>query len=237
MELVQVILVIFLAVFVQSLSGFGVALIAMAILPGIVGIRIATPLVALVSLTIVFFLLIRYHKEVILGEVWPIAAAAVVGIPLGIWIFRDLDEQIFLTGLGIVISGYAAYALLSIKMPELSNPAWGYVAGLLAGMLGGAYNTAGPPVIIYGNCKRWPLMEFKGNLQGFFMVSSIFVVLGHAVGRNFTLQVWEYYLWALPAIGVGYLAGTYLDRFLNQEVFRNVVLILMLIMGFRLIIH
>ena len=51
-----VILVIFLAVFVQSRSGFGVALIAMAFLPGIVGIKFATPLVALVTVMIEVFL-------------------------------------------------------------------------------------------------------------------------------------------------------------------------------------
>ena len=45
----MMVLAIFLAVFTQSLAGFGSALIAMALLPGIVGIQIATPLVALVK--------------------------------------------------------------------------------------------------------------------------------------------------------------------------------------------
>jgi len=230
-----VILVIFLAVFVQSLSGFGVALIAMAFLPGIIGIQIATPLVALVSLTIEVFLLLRYRAELDIHAVLPIAVAAIVGIPLGIWAFDGVDEGYFLIGLGIVITGYALYALLNIKLPELASPVWAYAAGLLAGVLGGAYNTSGPPVIIYGNCKRWPPLEFKGNLQGFFIISSLFVALGHAVGRNFTQTVWEYFLWTLPAIGVGYITGTYLDRYLNPEMFRKVVLVLLVLLGVRLI--
>ena len=44
--------VVFLGVFTQSLTGFGVALVAMAVLPDLIGIRVASPLVALVSLTI-----------------------------------------------------------------------------------------------------------------------------------------------------------------------------------------
>jgi hypothetical protein len=236
MEQLLVILIILLAVFVQSLSGFGVALIAMAFLPGFVGIKIATPLVALVTVTIEVFLLLRYRTEINLRAVLPIAAAAVVGIPLGIWAFDGVDERYFLTGLGVVITVYAIYALLNIKTPELSSPVWAYAAGLIAGILGGAYNTSGPPVILYGNCRRWPPLEFKGNLQGFFIVSSSFVALGHAVGGNFTLPVWEHFLWTLPAIGVGYIAGTYLDRYLNPEMFRKLVLILLVLLGLRLIL-
>jgi uncharacterized membrane protein YfcA len=146
-----------------------------------------------------------------------------------------VDERLFLTVLGVVIFVYALYALLNIKMPELASPLWAYAAGFLAGILGGAYNTSGPPVILYGNCKRWPPLEFKGNLQGFFIISSLFVALGHAAGRNFTQPVWEYFLWTLPAIGAGYIAGTYLDRYLNPEIFRKVVLVLLILLGMRLI--
>jgi len=62
-SLLLVIIVIFLAVFTQSLSGFGVALIAMALLPGLLSMQIATPLVALVAISIEIFLVIRYRES------------------------------------------------------------------------------------------------------------------------------------------------------------------------------
>lgn len=236
-----VVFIIFLAVFTQSLSGFGSALVAMALLPAVIGIRIATPLVALVMVTIEVFLLIRYRQALNLGAVWRIAAASLAGIPLGIIFLGRLDEKIAMTVLGIIITCYALYALIEvftnrIRLPKIDHPAWAYLFGLIAGMLGGAYNTSGPPVIIYGNCRRWDTAEFKSNLQGFFVISSLVIAIGHAWNHNLSPEVWQHYLWSIPSMILGIIAGTSLDRYLQPETFRRIVLVLLVFLGIRLII-
>jgi uncharacterized membrane protein YfcA len=193
-------------------------------------------MVALVALTLQLILLARYHRALNIRAIVPLAAAAFLGIPLGVWALSQVDEDVFLTVLGIVIAGYAVYGLLVVRLPELKNPAWTYIAGFVAGLLGGAYNTSGPPVVIYGDCRRWAPAEFKSNLQGFFMATDLFVIANHAWRGNITSEVWKYYLWALPAIGLGVLAGTSLDRRLNPQTFRKVVLSLLLGLGLRLAI-
>lgn len=236
MEYILPTLVIFLAVFTQSFSGFGIALVAMALLPGLVSIQIATPLVALAAFTIETFLLIRYRDNLNLSAVAPVAIASLLGIPVGIWLLSGVDEQVVLKVLGVVITGYALYAIFQFRLPPLRHPLWAWGAGLIAGILGGAYNTSGPPVIIYGNCKGWAPSEFKSNLQGFFLFNSAFVALSHAFGGNLTTQVWTSYLWALPAMALGILVGTSLDRYVAPDRFRRIVLWLLVIMGIRLIL-
>jgi hypothetical protein len=235
MELLLPLLVIFLAVFTQSLSGFGVALVAMALLPGMLGIQVATPLVALVAITLESILLVRYHTALNLRAVRPLALAAVAGIPIGVIALSKVDEQIALAVLGIVIAGYALYALSNLHIPELQHPFWAYLAGFLSGLLSGSYNTGGPPAIIYGNARRWQPDEFKSNLQGLFVVNDILVVGSHALSGNFTPEVWQIYLWALPVIGLGILAGVSLDKRLDPAVFRKIVLVLLVILGIRLV--
>jgi uncharacterized membrane protein YfcA len=227
--------VIFLAVFVQSMSGFGLALVSMALLPGIVGIQVAAPLVALVGIPLEILLLLKYRSALNIHEVWPLIIASLFGIPLGIFVLKRVDEEIVLTILGIVITGYALYSLLEVKLPQMNHPTWAYGSGFLAGLLGGAYNTGGPPVIIYGNCRGWLPAEFKGNLQSFFLVVTLFVAAAHALSGNLTEVVWVDFLWAVPAIGLGFVAGTWLDRYLNPAVFRKVVLVLLVLLGLRLI--
>ncbi len=231
----MIVLAVFLAVFTQSVSGFGVALVAMALLPGLIGIQIATPLVALVATTVEVVLFIRYRNSLNIQAVWRIILAALIGIPIGILTLKNVDPKIVLRVLGIVISGYSAYALLDIRLPELNHPLWAYGAGLVSGILGGAYNTSGPPVIVYGDCRRWPPQEFKSNLQGFFLVSSVLIMVGHGLGGNFNSTVLKDYLVVLPAIATGTVAGISLDRFINPPLFRKVVLVLLIIMGLRLI--
>ena len=228
-------LVVFLAVFTQSLSGFGVALVAMALLPALVGIKVATPLVAMFALVLEVVLVIRYRQSIEIRAVWHIALAAVVGTPLGVIFLTRVDENVALAVLGLVIAGYALYALLGLKMPRLENSIWAYLAGLLGGMLGGAYNTSGPPVIVFADCRRWPPDVFKGNLQGYFIIVSLAVAASHALNGNFTPQVWNMFFWTLPFLAVGIVAGLSLDRWLNPVLFRKVVLVLLVLMGIRLI--
>jgi uncharacterized membrane protein YfcA len=235
MENYLVSIIIFLAVFTQSFSGFGVALVAMALLPSMVGIQTATPLVALVAFSIETFLLVRYRSALNLWAVMPVALASIAGIPLGIWLLKDVKEGVVLTILGSVIAGYAIYALFRFRLPNLHHPLWAWGTGLFAGILGGAYNTSGPPVILYGNCKDWPPAEFKSNLQGFFLVNSAFVALSHALSGNLNAKVWSNYLWAIPAMVLGVLIGTGLDKHINPDRFRRVVLWLLVLMGIRLI--
>ena len=128
-----------------------------------------------------------------------------------------MKKRIFFAILGLVIVAYALYALLELRPPELSHPAWGFAFGLLAGMLGGAYNTSGPPVVVYGNSRRWLPVEFKSNLQGFFFLNSVLVVSGHALSHNFTQAVVQNYLTALPALALGYFSTAIISRMMRSS--------------------
>lgn len=235
MQPVWIFLIVLLAVFTQSVTGFGVALVAMALLPPLIGLRIATPLVALVSLVLEGLLLYRYRKQIQIHAIWQVTAAALVGIPLGLAGLELLNERLVLGVLGVVISAYALYSLSGLHMPELKHPVWAYAAGLLAGILGGAYNTSGPPVIVYADSQHWPPFEFKANLQGFFIIATVLVVAGHLFSRHITAVVWRDFLWTLPAILVGFLGGTRLDGHIDALTFRKIALVLLLVLGLRLI--
>jgi len=233
---VEVYIVIFMAAMTQSLTGFGSALVAMALLPHHIGLRASASLVSLIALSIEIVLLLRYRQAVSLREVKPLVAASFVGILIGIYLLRRIDGSVMLVLLGLVIAIYGIYALLDWKLPELRQPAWAYAAGLLAGMLGGAYNTSGPPVILYADCRRWPPSEFKGNLQGFFLTNSVFVVTAHLLSKDLTPDIWRTYLIALPFIALGILTGTLLDRALPPEAFRKIVLLALVVMGIRVVL-
>jgi uncharacterized membrane protein YfcA len=235
MQPVWIFLIVLLAVFTQSVTGFGVALVAMALLPPLIGLRIATPLVALISLVLEGLLFYRYRKQLQIRAIWRVTAAALVGIPLGLAGLELLDERLVLGILGVVISAYALYGLLGLHLPVLKHPMWAYAAGLLGGMLGGAYNTSGPPVIVYADSQHWPPLEFKANLQGFFIIATVLVVAGHLFSHHITAAVWRDFLWTLPAILVGFLGGTRLDGHIDAQTFRKIALVLLLVLGLRLI--
>jgi uncharacterized membrane protein YfcA len=234
MSQLSTLIIIFLAIFTQSLTGFGSGLVSMAFLPDILGVRTAAPLVVLVTGTLEAILLLRYRTAFNFKAVWPLTMASIFGIPLGVWALRSLNEEILLTVLGAIMAGYALYALLNFKLPELKHPAWAILFGFCSGLLSGAYSVGGPPAIIYGSCRRWNPQEFKSNLQGFFLVNDTLAILSHSISGNMTPVVWRTYLLVLPALALGILVGTALDRYINPHIFRKMVLILLVVMGVRM---
>jgi uncharacterized membrane protein YfcA len=229
--------IISLAIFTQTISGFGVSLVAMSLLVNVIGVREATPLVALVAMTAELIILFHYRHAFNLHAVTRLSAAAVVGIPLGLIFLQRVDTEIVTAVLGIILLAYSLYALLGVALPQLNHPGWAYGFGFLSGLLGGAYNTSGPPVIIYGTCQRWPPAEFKSNLQGFFILISSLAAIGHIVTGNMTTAVWQNYLYALPGIALGIAIGLSLDKRMNPQRFRHIILVLLLILGLRLILN
>jgi hypothetical protein len=227
--------VVWFAAFTQSLTGFGSGLITMAFLPAVIGIRSAAPLVALFAGTLESTLFLRYRASVNVSAIWRLLAAAMVGIPLGILGVRGIDERIVLTILGIVLVGYPMYALLMPPLPPVKEGKLTFGVGFVAGLLGGAYNTSGPPVIIYAHSRGWSPQEFKANLQGFFLLNDVMTITGHAVSGNLTPFVWQNYVLILPAIVLGIVAGLVLDRFLSPALFRKIVLVLLMGLGVRMI--
>lgn len=227
--------VVLLAAFTQSLTGFGSGLITMAFLPAIIGIRSSAPLVALFAGTLESTLFLRYRDSINIAAIWRLLAAAIVGIPVGILGARVIDERIVLMILGIVLVLYPTYALLTPRLPQVKEGRVTLGVGFVAGLLGGAYNTSGPPVIIYAHSRGWSPQEFKANLQSFFLLNDAMTITSHALSGNITALVWQHYLLILPAIAMGIIAGFALDRFIKPAVFRKIVLVLLIGLGIRMV--
>ena len=227
--------ILFLSAFTQGLSGFGVALVSMALLPNIIGIKESIALVALVAFIVDFGVLLRYWRSLQFKKVLPIILASFIGVPVGIFLLRRVDEGLALAILGILLVLYSLYALSGLNLPEVKGRTWAYITGFVGGLLGGAYNTPGPPIIIYASCKKWEPDIFKGNLQTFFIQNSIIVLIGHWISGNFTPDIWSFFWRGLPYLLTGLLVGLAMDRWINPEFFRKVVLVLLVVMGLRLI--
>ncbi|HSN77361.1 MAG TPA: sulfite exporter TauE/SafE family protein [Anaerolineae bacterium] len=228
--------IIFLAALLQTTSGFGFALMAMPLVALVIGVKAAAPLVALVGFTLYAVNLIRYRRGFDWRVLLPLAIAAALGVPLGVWALGNLDEQVVKSVLGVVLIAYALYGVWKPQTAPLRSSLWAYQAGFLAGILGGAFNTPGPPVIIYGNLKQWPRDLFRSTLQALFLFSSSLVIASHAVAGNLTRPVLTTYLLLVPALLLGVWAGAYVDRHMSNERFRILVLALIFATGVLLLI-
>lgn len=228
--------IVFLAALLQTTSGFGFALLAMPLVALVIGVKAAAPLVALVGFTLYAVNLLRYRRGFDRRVVLPLALAAALGVPLGVWALDNLDENLVKRALGVMLIAYALYGAWRPQTAPLRSSLWAWPAGFLAGVLGGAFNTPGPPVIVYGNLKQWPRDLFRSTLQALFLFSSSLVIASHGMTGHLTRATWRNYLLLVPALLLGVWAGAWVDRHISNQHFRILVLALIFATGVLLLI-
>lgn len=227
-------LILFVAVLISTLSGFGSSLIAMPLLTLIIGVQEAGPLVILIVILQSIAMTLRYKSAFHWKDIYLLCAGAIIGIPFGIIALSRLDEELILTTLGIVLVLYSLYSLFN-KSIRVIGRRWAILFGFFGGGLAGAYNTYGPPIIIYGNSRNWSPEALKSNVQFFGLMNSLLVILLHLYNRNYTSEVMSMFWYALPGVFIAAVLGFTFDKHINKDLFRKIILILLLLVGLKMI--
>lgn len=228
---------LFLSTFIRSALGFGDALVAMPLLAIIVGVQTATPLTAMGATTIAITILIKAWKKVDIKAAWRLVLMTWIGIPVGIYFLQAAPEVIVKSLLGIIITGFGLYNLIAANLPHLVNENWAYLTGFIAGILGGAYNTNGPPVVIYGMLRRWDPAKFRATLQGYFLPTGLAILISHGLAGMWTTQVVQLYLYSIPVIIAAVLIGGKVNQLIPRGKFDKIIYGFLVIIGVLLIIR
>lgn len=225
------VLILFLSALIRQLTGFGHALLAIPLVTLVVGIRTASPLVTLAGVVIGVVATLRSWRMVEYKSLWPLVTASILGIPLGIWLFQHAPEALVLRLLGGVLIGYSTYCLLTPNLPYLQSGvlAWGF--GFVAGILGGAYNTSGPPIVIYAGLRRWSPTVFRATLQPYFLITSAIAASGHLWAGLWSHEVIWLFLYSLPAIAVGLWIGERITLLMSKETFNRLIYSFLILTG------
>ncbi|MEO0885149.1 MAG: sulfite exporter TauE/SafE family protein [Cyanobacteria bacterium J06648_10] len=232
--------IIGLSAMVQSLAGFGFALVAIALLPFFLELQIAIPLVLMMCLLSSIGLWICYRDNFDWRVIAPLVLSALVSIPIGLVGLHYVPEDIARKVLGSFIVLYVAYDILQLvtpvfNTPSLQSPRWAYLFGAISGFLTGAFTTGGPPLVMYANSKQWSPEEFKGNLPGVYVVALTFALSGHFFEGHITPELLEIALWCTPLFALGMGLGTVLSKKIDAASFKRIVLSLLGVIGLRLI--
>lgn len=228
--------IIGLAAAVQSLAGFGFALVAIALLPFFLELQVAIPLVLITSLFSSIWLWIHYRDSFDWREIVPLVVSALVSIPIGLVGLHYVPEEMARKILGAFIVLYVAYDILRLvtpflDTPPLKSPRWAYLFGGLSGFLTGAFTTGGPPLVMYANSKEWSPEQFKGNLPGVYVVALAFAITGHYFEGHLTAELMEMVLWTTPLFALGMGLGIFLSKKIDAVGFKRIVLSLLGVIG------
>lgn len=230
-------LVICAAGFVMGLAGFGVGLVSLAFLPLFMAPVTAVVLVTLYALLFAGLVLVPLRRDFTARAIGVLIAGTMLGTPLGVWVLASVPAGVLKRLIGAVLVGVVALEWRGAFPRRLAGPGWGFAAGILAGAIGGAVGTPGPPVIVYCAMQGWSPRTFKANLQAFFVVNQAVILTGYWWAGLLTAEVWRFAgVFAVPALaGVG--AGIALFDRVDHARFRRIVFALLLLSGAVLLVR
>ncbi|MDA1191715.1 MAG: sulfite exporter TauE/SafE family protein [Candidatus Poribacteria bacterium] len=224
--------------FLQGLTGFGFGMVSMALLPFVMPAYDASILGALLVLFNTAYLTWRQRHSVEWKTVLTTFAFAMVGVPLGVYVLVVFDETLLKRLIGGAILSYVAYYLWRARYgSEVArglSPYWRAPVGLLAGVLGGAVNVAGPPIIFYLFSQPWKPERIRASLVAFFwLLTTTKLIL--LFSRQMVPSSMFVFLPIIVVVWFGSRFGLWVSRRISPELFRRAVIASLVVLGILLI--
>lgn len=217
---------------IQGLTGFGSALVAVPLLSLFLDLKLVVPLSTLHGVTITLCLSWQLRRSLSLKKIGPLLLGSVPGVVFGVTLLKYADPAAMKLMLGVMVTGYAVYALLARPVLERKlRPFWAYVAGFATGAIASAFSAGGPPTIIYTTLAGWSKDTIKATLSGFFLCAGLLASGAHLMAGLTTLTVVKYYAATLPFVVLGVWVGSRFYQLFNHKLYLRAVFCCLAVMG------
>ena len=227
----------FAAAFVAGVTGFAFALIAAA-----VWLHMLTPLQT-ATLTIGYGLLVQSYgfwkmrHAFDWSRVWPYVAGGAPGVAIGVNVLRWANPAYMRAGIATFLVLYSIYGLTRPALkPVQAGVAADVAVGFLSGALGAMAGFPGIIIVIWCGIRGWTRDVQRGVFQPVSVAMLGMSAIGLGVTGSVALNTVYLFLIGLPALALGTWAGFQLYGKIDDEVFRKIVLWLLLAAGAFLLV-
>lgn len=217
-----------LAGFIQGALGFGFGITAMALLPLVLPVQQASPLVVLFTLPLVMLTFIMHRRHFQWRDSWLLVVGTCIGIPIGVYLLTAFPGTTLLRLLGGVLFVFSLYELLGRYSTRcrFAFPLWSAaLVGFVSGITSGAFNAGGPPLVAYSYAQSWSKERIVALLQAVFLVGAILRMASMLQSGLFTPTVLLLGIWGALPVLIALLLGTALLRRIATENLRQVVFV------------
>jgi uncharacterized protein len=232
---------VLLASTVSSIAGFAFSAVCGAML-----LQTMSDPVQVVEIMMVCSIAIQSLSVLVLwrGIDWrvllPFLVGGAVGLPFGVWLLMHVGHVGFREVIGVLLIGYAAYAL--VKQPISIGTRGALVdacVGFVGGITGGLAAFPGAAVTIWCGMMGWEKQQQRGIYQPFILIMQILALTlielmrGSATGgTRFHLDPLQF----IPAALLGTWLGLMIFRRISEKLFARMVNLLLIVSGIGLVV-
>jgi uncharacterized protein len=228
----------FAAAFVIGAVGFADALILNAVWLHIMDPAAAIPLVVACGLLMHATPLFKLRKELDFSRLMPFILCGIFGVPLGTWALGYMQPDIFRTVIGAFLAVYGIWMLIRphTSVGEVGGRPLDGLVGLSGGFLGGFAGLSGLLPTLWVGIRGWPRNRQRGTYQPFVLIMHGLGVITFVASGMVTEQTVADFIWCLPAVIGGSWLGVKVYPYLNDALFKRIILGLILLSGVTLLL-
>lgn len=220
-------------------TGFG-GFAAMPLLALVVPMKVLVPVWTLLTISSSATLFGKDRRHVSLRHILGILPACVLGIGLGLYLFKILDAALLARGLGALVSGYGLYALWQTRAASAAKPpprGIATAASFLAGAVGTIFGTmASLFFAVHLDAIRITKEQFRGTLSAMMMTLAVIRGLGYFAVGEFGRESLLLFATALPFMLLGIFLGDRIHTNMSESTFRRVVCAILILSGLPLML-
>jgi uncharacterized protein len=234
--------VLFGAFTVRSAAGFGAGLIAIPmlafILPVSTAVSVATILTTLSSVQLVS----REWRQIAWRKFAVIFLYSMVGIGLGLYFIRLLNEDILRKCLGIFLILYSIRALWAVDPARSVPKHWHGALGAGVGIVGGLFSAlfgagAGPIYVIYFDILRLEKAVFRATMSAVVLLGGLARIVGYESYGFYGRSTLTLLAVGLPVAVIGSWLGDRVVYRLSPRSFSRLIAAIILLSGVTLLIR
>ncbi|MEW6622538.1 MAG: sulfite exporter TauE/SafE family protein [Bacillota bacterium] len=214
----------------QALTGFGFVMVSMPLLILVFDPKTAVGLSLILSFSSIVVLMYTVKKDTNWQLVKRIFGGAVIGLPVGLLVFSQINV--------LYLKIYASLVILLMSLLSLKNYNFKYdqdkaeklivPTGIISGFLSGSVGMSGPPVALFLSSLDIKKEEFRATTLAFFLLihPSSFISM-FALG-SLPLQTAKIALYLIPFAFIGMSMGRKLFNYVSNTLFKKIVLVLLI---------
>lgn len=227
---------IFVAYALRGATGFGAGLVSIPLLLFALPPQVVIPLVTAMGMLASFAQAVQQRRFVDWAALRRLLIPSVLGVAVGLWLFKALDPEILLRALALFIIGYALWGYLPRRVARPA-PAWlaplaGALGGFVATVFGGM---AGPLYVVYLRSRALDKARFRATMSFALVCLSSLRAAGYGGLGFYDAQVLWLLAAALPVLVVAMVAGDRWHAKLDEARFGHVVAALLVASGLALL--
>jgi uncharacterized protein len=223
---------VFFGAFVSGLAGFAFSAVAGSIPLHVLEPMEAVPLMMACSVGVQATNLWALRKSIQWRQSLILMLGGLLGVPIAVWLLQTADTTTFREGFGLLVALYAGYMLFRPSLTYLQmNQSRHALVGFGGGLIGGLTAMPGAIPTIWCDMHGVPKNQQRGLVQPFIAAMQIFALALLLIHHDLSSKVLIDLALSVPALLAGSALGIFAFRSVNEQTFRRIILIILLVSG------